>query len=157
MISLKKILVNLFYIFFPLAVGFLSSVLAQTSNGLYVDIIKPPLAPPSILFPIVWTILYLLIGISYYLLKKNTDTYDVSNASFWYYLQLIINFFWSIFFFRNQAFTFSFIWLVFLIITVIVTIRKCYDLYKPSAYLLIPYLIWILFAGYLNLAIAILN
>ena len=97
------------------------------------------------------------MGISYYLLKKNTDTYDVSSASFWYYLQLIINFFWSIFFFRNQAFTFSFIWLVFLIITVIVTIKKFYDLYKPSAYLLIPYLIWILFAGYLNLAIAILN
>ena len=157
MISLKKILLNLFYILFPLVVGFLSSVLAQTSNGLYVDIIKPSLAPPSILFPIVWTILYLLMGISYYLLKKNTDTYDVSNASFWYYLQLIINFFWSIFFFRNQAFTFSFIWLVFLIITVIVTIKKFYDLYKPAAYLLLPYLIWILFAGYLNLAIAILN
>ena len=154
---MKKILINLFYIFFPLAVGFLSSVLAQTSSGLYGDIIKPPLSPPSILFPIVWTILYLLMGISYYLLKKNTDTYDVSNASFWYYLQLIINFFWSIFFFRNQAFTFSFIWLVFLIITVIMTIKKFYDLYKPSAYLLIPYLIWILFAGYLNLAIAILN
>lgn len=157
MISLKKIFINLFYLLFPLAVGLLSSYFAGNSGSLYVDIIKPPLSPPSILFPIVWTVLYLLMGISYYLLKKNTDTYDISNASFWYYLQLIINFFWSIFFFKNQAFTFSFIWLVFLIITVIVTIKKFYDLYKLSAYLLIPYLIWILFAGYLNLAIAILN
>jgi len=156
-INLKKIILNLFYIFFPLVVGLLSSLLVQNSSGFYLTINKPPLSPPAVLFPIVWTILYLLIGISYFLLKNKTDTYDISNASFWYYLQLIINFFWSLFFFGNKAYTFSFIWLLFLIVTVIITIKKFYDLYKPSAYLLIPYLIWIVFAGYLNLGVAILN
>lgn len=156
-ILIKNIFKNLFYLFLPLVVGLVSSAFTRNSPDFYKTLEQPPFAPPGFVFPIVWSILFLLIGISFYLLKKQSKGYDISNAEFWYYLQLIINFFWSIFFFRNQALTFSFLWLVFLLITVIVTFIKFKRIYKPSAYLLIPYIVWIIFAGYLNLSIAILN
>lgn len=154
---IKKLILNLFYLFFPLIVGKLSSLLTSGYEDIYMTLNKPPLSPPRFIFGFVWTIIFLLIGISYLLLKNKTEGYDISNASFWYYMQLIINFFWSIFFFKNQALSFSFIWIVFLLITVVVTFIKFKKFNKISAYLFIPYIIWIIFAGYLNLSIAILN
>ena len=151
----KKYLKDLFYIFLPLLVGLFSSLIS--GNNLYDGIVKPPLSPPGFIFGIVWTILYLLMGISYYLLKKNSYGYDVSRASFLYYAQLVVNFFWPIFFFKNEAFTFSFIWLLLLLGLVILTALNFKKINKISFYLLIPYIIWIIFAGYLNLGIAILN
>lgn len=154
---IKKVLKYLFYLFLPLVIGLVSSSFTSNASGFYNSLKQPPLAPPGYLFGIVWTILFILMGISFLLLKLKTEGYDISNTEFWYYLQLIINFFWSFFFFKNQELTFSFIWLVFLFITVIITYRKFYKLYRPSAYLLIPYILWIIFAGYLNLSVAILN
>ena len=154
---MKKIIKNIFYLVTPLIVGFLSNSLTSNSRDFYKELIKPPLAPPGYLFGIVWTILFILIGISYLLLKLKTEGIDISDIDFWYYLQLIINFFWSIFFFKNEALTFSFVWLVFLLIAVIITFLKFYKVNKISAYLLIPYILWIIFAGYLNLSVAILN
>ncbi len=154
---MKKTTKYILYLITPLIVGFLSNILTSNYRDFYKTLIKPPLAPPGYLFGIVWTILFILIGISYFLLKLKTEWIDISNIDFWYYLQLIINFFWSIFFFKNQALTFSFIWLLFLLIIVVITFLKFYKTNKISSYLFIPYILWIIFAGYLNLSIAILN
>jgi len=116
---------------------------------------KPPLAPPAILFPIVWTILYTLMGVSYGILKTKGLTDEKVNQV--YYLQLVINALWSIFFFSLEWRLFSFFWIIALIIAVIAMIREFYARDKASGLLQIPYLIWLLFAAYLNLAIYLLN
>lgn len=146
--------INLFYLFFPLLVGVIIGLI--TSNSIqYSELIKPPLAPPSILFPIVWTILYLLMGISYFILK-NTNLYTEKESKI-YYLQLFINAMWSIIFFVFKWRLFAVIWIILLVISVIYMIYLFYQKTKLSAYLNIPYLIWILFATYLTIGIYILN
>ena len=116
---------------------------------------KPPLAPPGILFPIVWTILYTLMGVSYGRLKTKGLTDEKVNQV--YYLQLVINALWSIFFFSLEWRLFSFFWIILLIVAVIAMIREFYARDKVAGLLQIPYLIWLLFAAYLNLAIYLLN
>lgn len=119
---------------------------------------KPPLAPPGYLFPIVWTVLYTLMGIaSYLILSSDASKEEIHNALFVYGLQLGVNFFWSIFFFNLEWYFFSFFWLLLLWSFILYTIVLFYRISKPAAYLLIPYLLWVTFAGYLNLGIAILN
>ena len=136
-------------IFFPLILGTIIGLLINTS--VYSDYIKPPLAPPSILFPIVWSILYLLMGISYNLTSKSKDIKLI------YYLQLVFNYLWSIIFFTLDLKLFSIIWLTILIILVTIMISKCYKDNKLAAYLQIPYLIWLFFALYLNTSIYLIN
>lgn len=118
----------------------------------YNSLVQPPLSPPSIVFPIVWTILYVLMGISYYLLKNPSKKEKII-----YFVQLGVNALWSLFFFIGKFYLFSFIWIVLLDVLVIFMIGIFYHNNKASAYLQIPYLIWILFATYLNLGIYILN
>jgi len=116
---------------------------------------KPFLAPPSIVFPIVWTILYILMGVSYGILKsKNLTNEDIDWT---YYVQLGINALWSIFFFVFKWRLFSVFWIILLAIAVIIMIIKFYSKDKVAGLLQIPYLIWILFATYLNLSIYLLN
>ncbi len=136
-------------IFFPLILGTIIGLLINTS--VYSDYIKPPLAPPSILFPIVWSILYLLMGISYNLTSKSKDIKLI------YYLQLVFNYLWSIIFFTLDLKLFSIIWLTILIILVTIMISKFYKDNKLAAYLQIPYLIWLFFALYLNTSIYLIN
>ena len=116
---------------------------------------KPLLSPPNIVFPIVWTILYVLMGISYGILddKLLVDS-DINKI---YYTQLIVNLLWSIFFLVFKWRLFSFIWIILLIILVILMIIKFYSKNRISGLLQIPYLIWILFASYLNLFVYLLN
>ena len=116
---------------------------------------KPPLAPPAKLFPIAWTILYTLMGVSYGRLKTKESIDDKINQL--YYLQLVINALWPIFFFSLESRLFSFFWIILLIIAVIAMIREFYVRDKASGLLQIPYLIWLLFAAYLNLSIYLLN
>lgn len=118
----------------------------------YNSLVQPPLSPPSIVFPIVWTILYVLMGISYYLLKNPSKKEKII-----YFVQLGVNALWSLFFFIGKFYLFSFIWIILLDVLVIFMIGIFYQNNKASAYLQIPYLIWILFATYLNLGIYILN
>lgn len=118
----------------------------------YNSLVQPPLSPPSIVFPIVWTILYVLMGISYYLLKNPSKKEKII-----YFIQLGVNALWSVFFFIGKFYLFSFIWIVLLDVLVIFMTGIFYHNNKASAYLQIPYLIWILFATYLNLGIYILN
>lgn len=151
---MKKLLTNAFYIFFPLIIGI--SVSLITKNNIDYNTLKqPPLAPPSILFPIVWSILYLLIGISYYLYKKNT--YTEKTETIIYYAQLFVNSLWTIIFFILKLRFFSIIWILILVILIYLLISLFKQKYKPSAYLLIPYLIWCIFATYLTIGIYLLN
>lgn len=116
---------------------------------------KPFLAPPSILFPIAWTILYLLMGLAYGILKDE-EQLQISEKSI-YILQLIVNLLWPIFFFIAKWRLFSFIWLLLLIFLVMVMIKRFYRKNKVSGLLLIPYILWLFFAGYLNFGIYYLN
>ena len=121
----------------------------------YDSLQKPPLAPPSMLFPIIWTILYILMGVSYGRLKSKGLTDEKINRI--YYIQLAINLLWSIFFFVFKWRLFAFLWIVLLDVAVIIMIMRFYKKDKLSAGLQVPYLLWSLFATYLNLGIYLLN
>ncbi len=121
----------------------------------YKELKQPLFAPPSILFPIMWTILYILMGISYGTLS--VKGLNDSNIKGIYYIQLFVNLMWSIIFFILKWRFFAFIWIILLDILVILMIIKFYKKNKFSGLLQIPYLLWILFASYLNLAIYLLN
>lgn len=142
-----------------LAVGGLSALITSSSMDIYSRINTPPLAPPPILFPIVWTVLFILMGISAALVynDRSASAPQKKSALYTYSLSLIFNFFWSIIFFNKQWFLFAFIWLLILLFLIIRTIMKYYKINPLAAYLQIPYLLWVTFAGYLNFAIWILN
>ncbi len=141
-------------IFIPLAIGGIVGLIIYNFID-YNSLSKPALAPPSILFPIMWTILYILMGISYGILKS---TYKVDmDIKFIYYLQLGVNALWSIFFFVFKLRLFSFIWILLLALLVFIMIIKFYQRNKISGILQIFYLLWVLFASYLNLGFYLLN
>ena len=142
-----------------LAVGALSALFTMGNMDIYNDIVKPPLTPAGFLFPIVWTILYTLMGISaaIVIIKGREDGIKILPAIGTYIIQLAVNFFWSIIFFNFRAFLFSFAWLLLLWFLIIDMIFKFYRISKLSAYINIPYFIWVTFAGYLNLMIYIFN
>jgi len=117
---------------------------------------KPAFNPPAFLFPIVWTILYILMGISSYIIYSS-DNQNKGKALTIYAIQLFFNFFWSIIFFGSSQYLLAFVWLVILIILIIVMIYKFYTIEPMAAYLQIPYLLWCLFAAYLNFMIYRLN
>lgn len=121
----------------------------------YNSLQKPFLAPPSITFPIVWSILYILMGISYGILKSNNLT--DRKIDLIYYIQLGVNLLWPIIFFILKWRLFAFICIILLAILIIVMIKKFYNKNKIAGLLQIPYLLWILFAGYLNIAFYLLN
>ena len=121
----------------------------------YGDMVKPPLSPPSYIFPIVWTILYILMGISYFIATKDKENDKDLNQI--YILQLLVNFFWPIIFFVLGMYFTAFLWIILLIILVIVMIKELLKNNKISGYLQIPYFIWLLFATYLNIGIFLLN
>lgn len=121
----------------------------------YNSLEKPFLSPPSILFPIAWTILYILMGLSYGMLEDKS-LIDSKTKTI-YYIQLFVNALWSIIFFSLKWRLFAFIWILSLDILVIIMILNFYKKYKLSGLLQIPYLLWILFASYLNISIYLLN
>ena len=141
-------------ILLPVLIGGIIGLIISSSID-YNQLVKPLLAPPSIVFPIVWTILYILMGISYARLEIEGKT--DSKIKIIYYLQLFVNAMWSILFFSLDLKLFSFIWIILLDILVITMIYLFYKKDKIAGLLQIPYLIWILFASYLNLAVYLLN
>lgn len=142
----------------PLMVGGVSALLTQNSMQVFYMVEKPPLAPPAWLFPVVWTILYTLMGISSYLIVVSDAGFEEkAEAIRLYAYQLIVNFLWSTFFFNFRWYLFSFLWLLLLWILVFFMIRKFHTISKLAAYINIPYLLWITFAGYLNIGIWWLN
>ena len=142
----------------PLIVGITASLLTRDSMEIFASVNQPPLSPPAWLFPIVWTILYILMGISSYLIAvADTDKEAKEKALRLYAYQLIVNFLWPTFFFNLQWYFFSFLWLVLLWILVLLMILQFRKIRPIAGYLNIPYLLWLTFAGYLNFAIWILN
>ena len=131
-----------------LLLGLLASLLIKGKTDLYNSLIRPPFAPPSFLFPIVWTVLYILMGVSFFKILK-TDK-PKGNQIYIYFLQLFIQFLWPILFFRMNAFSFSFIWILILIAVVTGMILFFCRLNLLAGLLQIPYLLWLLFAAYLN-------
>ena len=148
----KMIIKNLLIILFPLIGGILISLFTNSKS--YKVINKPPLSPPGIIFPIVWTILYLLMGISFLISSKVKNDRQLNRV---FITQLIINYVWPILFFSIKAYTFSVVWLIILLTTVIDMIVKLYNNKKIAGILQFPYFIWLLFALYLNIGVAILN
>lgn len=148
-------------ILISLAVGALSALL---SGGMDTVMVQPDFAPPAILFPIVWTVLYILMGISSYLIVHSEDTAvngdrsaSKTTALIVYALQLLFNFFWSIIFFGFSQYLFAFVWLLILIGLIILMIYLFNQISPLAAYLQIPYLLWCIFAAVLNFAIYRLN
>ncbi|MDE5804425.1 MAG: tryptophan-rich sensory protein [Lachnospiraceae bacterium] len=139
----------------PLAVGSLSALLTRNSMETFNAVIKPGLAPPGWLFPVVWTILYVLMGIASYLVLTSGKPNDKALTT--YGIQLIFNFFWSLIFFNLELYLFAFVWLVLLWLLILKTTLLFYQISKPAGYLMVPYLLWVTFAGYLNLSIYLLN
>ncbi len=154
-IKLKPLLINLFI---PLAVGGLSALFTMNSMEIFEQLNQPPLSPPGWLFPVVWSVLFLLMGIGAYLVfTSSAPKKEIRTALTIYGIQLIFNFFWSVIFFNFEAYLFAFIWLVFLWVLILANILLFYRISKPAGLLLIPYLLWVTFAGYLNFAIFLLN
>ncbi len=121
----------------------------------YRDLIKPTLSPPGIVFPIVWTIIYLLIGISYTLLKEKGKVPKETQQL--YYTQSIFNYLWTFIFFVFRLRLLSVLWIIILDILVIIMTYQFYRQNKLSGILLVPYVLWLLFATYLNISIYFLN
>lgn len=155
----NKIKPYIISILIALGVGALSALVTRDNMDIYERIVTPPFAPPGFLFPIVWTVLYTLMGISsarIYLKGKEEGAF-VGDSLKVYALQLAVNFFWSIIFFNFEAFLFAFIWILLLWVLIIIMIRKFYAVDPLAAWLQIPYFLWVTFAAYLNLAIYMLN
>lgn len=144
---------KLFYLFLPVVLGSIVGFIIS-GNIDYTELLKPPLAPPSWLFPVMWTIIYLLMGISYYLLKQDSDNECLDKL---YYVQLGVNLLWSIIFFVMKARFLACIWIILLDILVGLMIYWFYSTRKVSGILNVIYMIWILFATYLTIGIYVLN
>ncbi len=151
-IQWKKLIVC---VLIPLAVGGLSGFLSRAGTETFRSLNQPPLSPPGWLFPVVWSILYVLMGIASYLVL--TSEHPAGNALTAYTVQLIFNFFWPLIFFNLQQYLLAFVFLVVLWGLIAATIVLFGKSSKTAAYLMIPYLLWVTFAGYLNLGIYLLN
>lgn len=139
-------------------VGALSALFSGNTGGLYQEINMPPLSPPGWLFPVVWGILYALMGIAAYLVyASDAGGVKKREALKFYAAQLAVNFLWSIVFFRFQAFWAAVAVIVVLDLLIIITLLKMGRVCKAAAYLMVPYLLWTLFATYLAVGVAVLN
>lgn len=148
----------------PLIVGAVSGFITKGGMKAFEALKKPFLSPPGWLFPIAWTILYVLMGIASYLtynarrgVKTEESRQELESALVFYGIQLAFNFCWAIIFFNFKAYLIAFIWLVAMWILIIITMYKFIKIERRSTYLMIPYVLWVTFAGYLNLGVYLLN
>ncbi len=154
-INWKKLLISLLI---PLATGGLSALITKDFQGLYETIKQPPLAPPALVFPIVWSVLYVLMGVSLYLVWTKEGGFKSKTAAYLIFaIQLFLNFIWSPVFFKFMQFLPAFVILCLLWLATLAMIISFYTISKPAGLLQIPYLIWLTFAAYLNFAVYYLN
>lgn len=149
---MKKIKTYAVYIVVTLIVGGLSAILTMESMKGYSSLAKPLLSPPAWLFPIVWSVLFVLmaIGGAKYNLSSN-------KVSYIFFLQLAVNFFWPIIFFNMNLYLFAFVWLILLLFLVVIMTVQFYRQEKWAGFIQIPYIVWLVFAGYLNFMVYLLN
>lgn len=142
----------------PLIIGGISAFLTRGSMEVFERLNQPPLSPPGWLFPVVWTILYLMMGIaSYLVVEADADPDKIASAMTVYIWQLVVNFLWPTFFFNFGWYLFSFIWLLLLWGLVLITTIRFWGVSKAAGLLMIPYLVWTTFACYLNFGVWYLN
>lgn len=152
-LKLKPLIISLII---PLGVGSLAGLLTRANVDIYEALTLPPLSPPPFIFPVAWTLLYVLMGISAYLIYMS-KSYLSGTALTVYSIQLAANFIWPIVFFNLQLFLPSFILLIVLWLLILLMILIFSKINKTAAILQIPYILWVTFAGYLNLGIWLLN
>ena len=138
-------------------VGVLGSLLSGNPGVIYTSFVKPPLSPPGWLFGVIWPVLYLLMSIAAYIIYQTPQTLERKKATTIYWIQLFVNFLWPIVFFRFEWYWIAAGVIILLDILVSITTLRFYKINKAAGYLMIPYLLWILFATYLNFGIAVLN
>ena len=143
-------------ILIALSVGFLTSLLTKNNMHIYASLNKPPLAPAGMVFPIVWTVLYILMGVSAYMVLVKNDTMK-KGALVVYALQLAINFSWPLIFFNTELYFLALLILIILWLMVFVMIVAFLQVDPKAAWLQYPYLVWITYATYLNLGVVFLN
>ena len=147
-----------FWVLFCEVVGAASGFLSMSGMEIYTaTAAKPPLTPPPWVFPVVWTILFALMGISAARISLTAESKEQTRALNLFFVQLVFNFFWPLFFFNLQAYGFALLWLVLLWVAVLLVIVQFYRIDTTAAWLLIPYLIWLTFAAYLNAGVVLLN
>lgn len=137
----------------PLLVSLLISYIIKDYFSIYQSVTKPYFAPPSIVFAIVWPILYILMGVSSAIISQDKD----NNAGFVFYVQLLLNYLWPILFFVLRLYAISFLELIILFLLIIITTFKFFRINKISGILLVPYLLWTIYAGYLNFMVWMYN
>lgn len=153
--SLKNALLFLFSLLICQLAGIVGSIFTRPAiNDWYIYLKKPDIAPPSWIFAPVWTVLFLLMGVSLFLLIKSKNNQKALGA---FFIQLILNVFWSIMFFGARNPMFAFIEILFLWITILATIVYSYRISKTAAWLLAPYLLWVSFAMLLNYSYWVIN
>ena len=141
----------------PLAVGGLATLISGGMES-YRTMNQPPLSPPGWVFPVVWTILYLLMGYaSYRILVSDAEPAAIRKALTFYGIQLALNFLWPLIFFGLQWYWLAFVWLLVLWVFIYLTMYQFGQIDDTAENLLIPYLLWVTFAGYLNFGVALLN
>lgn len=157
-INVKKFFVFLLSVAIPLAVGGLSTLITGDIEGVYDSMMQPSFAPPAQVFPIVWGILYTLLGVSLFLVVKDgLDKPGVRDAVFYYAISLVLNLLWTPIFFRWNLILFAAIWLIAMIIFAVITAYKFYNINKLAGILMVPYILWLLFALALNIGYYFLN
>lgn len=157
-VNIRRVFIFIICVFIPIAVGMVSGYLTRNNMSVFDTISKPELTPPAIVFPIAWSILYLLMGMASFFAYINCN--DIAHRFyilFPYVIQLALNFLWSIIFFNMQAYGLAFVCLVFMWIMVIRTMMFFNTVSSLGFWLLVPYILWITFAGYLNLSIVMME
>ena len=147
-----------FWIFLSESAGALSGWLTREGTKNYTQtIVQPPLSPPAIVFPIVWSVLFALMGIGAARVYLSPASGARSRGLLLFFVQLVFNFLWSILFFNLQAFGLAFFWLIALWLLILWMTITFYQVDRTAALLQIPYLLWVAFAGYLTLGVWVLN
>lgn len=150
---------NLLILILPLLIGIISFIINKNYiTSVYESLNKPPLSPPEYIFSVVWTILYILLGISgYYINKAHFNSIDKTNAMLIFFTQLVLNFIYIFIFFRLNMYGLALLITLLLFTSSIITFLMFKKINKFASYLVIPYVIWLAFALYLNTGIVILN
>ncbi|MBQ7124713.1 MAG: tryptophan-rich sensory protein [Oscillospiraceae bacterium] len=152
----KKYMPYIVSILISLGIGGLSAFLTKDSMPIYSAINRPALSPPPELFPIVWTVLFVLMGIAAGIIWCSNGR-QIDSALLFYGAQLVFNFCWTLIFFNFRAYLAAFIWLCLLLVLIGITMIKFFRIKKTAGWLLLPYFAWVCFAGYLNFMVWQLN
>lgn len=146
------------FLMIPLVVGTLSAAISMRAMAIYGTMEKPPLSPPAWVFSVAWTILYLIMGLaSYFVFTSKVEDNSKSAALILYAIQLAMNFMWSIVFFNFGMYLFAFVWLIIMWLLVCYCTFRFFLIDKRAGFLMIPYIMWLTFAAYLNIGAYILR